>query len=432
MQTVGLLFPQSGHLASLIVGGIPVLERQARLLRHAGITRLFAVDPVPLTLIPEGVEAVRAVDLIGRITAGERVAAFSPGVVLDERAVAAVLSAPTPALLTWDAARPGSGGVERLDALTWAVGFMTVPGKLLRDTVATLGDWDLASTLLHAAAADTATVRIEFGTLPVYAPGRRRDVPMAWALPQTDAEAAAAGEILLAAAQKGVLDWPAWLVHPPIENALTRLLAPTRVTPNAVTLFTAGLGLLAGLSLATGWLWSGLVLALICGPLDGVDGKLARLRQEFSRWGDLEHVLDKVLEYGWYLCAAWWFAGQGAGGLAWAVAALIIVPALAEAIQGEFFRRMTGMQLDDAGPTERRIRLVAGRRNTFLWAWLGFALAGAWFQGFVFLAIYSVLTTGVAQWRFYVRLSAYGREHGERIAANIAGTGYAFLPRGKL
>jgi phosphatidylglycerophosphate synthase len=196
--------------------------------------------------------------------------------------------------------------------------------------------------------------------------------------------------------------------------------------------FTAALGVAAGVALANGALWWGLVLALVCGPLDGVDGKLARARIEFSRWGDLEHVLDKVLEYSWYLCAAFWFS-QGLGSaLPWAIAALIIVPALAEAAQGEFYRRMTGVQLDDAGGFERGFRLIAGRRNTFLWTWFGMAAFGLWFEGFALLAAYSVLTTAVAQWRFYTRLSAFARAGDDRVQANYAATRYDFLAKPSL
>ncbi len=238
----------------------------------------------------------------------------------------------------------------------------------------------------------------------------------------------AATRQLIAAAQKGCLDWPARFLHPWPENMLVGLLAPTRITPNQVTLFTGIIGIAAAVAFASGWLWTGLIIALITGPLDGVDGKLARTRVEFSKWGDLEHLVDKVLEYGWYLCIAWHFSGVRETGLSWAVAALIILPAIAEAVQGEFFRRLTGIQLDDAGDTERRIRLFAGRRNTFLWTWAAMAIFGLWFEGFVLLAVYSVVTTGVAQWRFYKRLSAYGRTHGERIAANYAATAYTFLP----
>ena len=93
---------------------------------------------------------------------------------------------------------------------------------------------------------------------------------------------------------------------------------------------------------------------------------------------------------------------------------------------------MTGVQLDDAGPFERGFRLVAGRRNTFLWTWLGMALFGLWLEGFALLAAYSVLTTAVAQWRFYVRLSAFARAGDARVAANYAATSYDFLAKPSL
>jgi phosphatidylglycerophosphate synthase len=404
------------------------------LLRRAGAERLYAVDVVPLTVLPAGVEAVSAAALPGLIARDDLVVVIAAGLVIDDRALAAVLAAPVPALLVADAG-PDSGrvplrGVERLDALSFAAGVMALPGAMVREVAATLGEWDLGSTLIRAAATNTATTRVDIAGIPLYAANRRRDVPLIWALPVSEAEARAATDAVVASAQKGCLDWPARFIHPPIENALVRLFAPTPVTPNMITLATGVIGVVAGVAFAFGWLWTGLILALITGPLDGVDGKLARTRIEFSKWGDLEHLLDKILEYGWYLAIAGYFAAVQGSALPWALAALIILPALAEAVQGEFFRRLTGIQLDDAGPVERRIRLFAGRRNTFLWSWLPFAALGLWFPGFVMIAVYSVLTTAVAQWRFYARLLAYGRDHGGDIAANLKATGYDFLPRG--
>ncbi len=417
-------------VAGLRPGGISVIERQARQLRHAGADAVFATDVVPLTQLPDGVAAVAAAALSGVIAPDDRVVIVAPGLIIDERALAAVLAAPVPALLVSDATRPGAVGIERLDLQSLAAGVMALPGAMVLAQAATIGEWDLAATLLRRVAADPATARIEFADIPVYAPARRRMVPLLWAQPTTVAEADAATATLIAAAQKGCLDWPARFIHPPIEDLLVRLLAPTAVTPNLVTLATAIVGIMAGLAFAGGWLWTGLLLALLTGPLDGVDGKLARTRVEFSKWGDLEHLLDKLLEYGWYLCIAGHFAASRGEALPWAIAALIILPAIVEAVQGEVFRRMTGIQLDDAGPLERRIRLFAGRRNTFLWTWLGFAACGWWFAGFVGLAVYSVVTTAVAQWRFYARLIVYGRDSGGLIAANLKASGYQFLPPG--
>ena len=429
MRTIGLLFPPSEPQAALVAGGISLLERQARQLRRAGVDRLYAVDVIPLTQLPVDVTALAVPALSDAVEPGDRVVAIAAGLILDERAVAAVLAAPAPALLVWDATRPGADGVERIDASSFAAGMLTVSGAMARKLAAGLGEWDFGSTLIRVLAADATTTRVEFSALPIYAPNLQRDVELVWTRPESPDDARVAEDMLIAASQKGCLDWPARFLHPFPEDALVRVLAPTRITPNIVTFGTSILGVIAGIAFGMGWLWTGLILGLITGLLNGVDGKLARIRVEYSKCGDHEHLVGKLLEYGWYLMIAGHFSFARQSMLPWAIAALIILPAISEAVQGQFFRKLTGIQLDDAGDVERRIRLFAGRRNTFLWTWLVFAIFGLWFEGFVALASYSVITTGIVQWRFYRRLSEYAREQGDRIAANYAATAYTFLPR---
>lgn len=261
---------------------------------------------------------------------------------------------------------------------------------------------------------------VDLSGTPTYSPERRRNVPLLWQRPRDGASARLAADELLAAAQKGCLDWPARFIHPPLENAAVRLLWATPITPNMISLAAFILGLYAAWCFATGYLWTGLVLALVVGPIDGIDGKLARSRMEFSRWGDLEHVGDKIVEYAWYAGLA---AALGTG-TAWALAGLIVVTALAEALQGEFFRRITGAQLDDAGPFERGYRLVSGRRNTFVWSLLPFALFGAWTAGLVMIAVYATLNFFVMQARFFLRLAEFGRSNSALIARNLDASAY--------
>lgn len=275
------------------------------------------------------------------------------------------------------------------------------------------------------AAPDWAQIRreaepVDLSGVDTYSPERRRRVPLLWQRPEDAASARKAASALLAAAQKGCLDWPARFVHPPIENAAVRLLWPTPITPNMISVLAFLLGLYAAWCFATGALWTGLLIALAVGPIDGIDGKLARSRMEFSPWGDLEHVGDKIVEYAW-------FAGLAAAlgtGTAWALAALIVCTALAEALLGEFYRRMTGAQLDDAGRFERNYRLVSGRRNTFFWSLLPFAWFDAWHAGLIAIAVYAAVNFFIMLWRFFVRLAEYGRAHSAAIARNLDATAY--------
>jgi len=82
------------------------------------------------------------------------------------------------------------------------------------------------------------------------------------------------------------------LVSRRLSPVVTRLLLPTPVTPNAVTVFGTAVGVAGGLligSAGTAGIVAGVLCLLASGVLDCSDGELARLRGESSRLG---HVLD--------------------------------------------------------------------------------------------------------------------------------------------
>ena len=103
---------------------------------------------------------------------------------------------------------------------------------------------------------------------------------------------------------------------------------------------------------------------------------------------------------------------------------LIILFSWAEGVQGEFFRRMTGKQLDDAGEFERTFRLFSARRNTKMWLLIPFALYQAWLAGFVAMAVYGVVTFFVAQTRFIIRVREFTSEKSLEIKRNFDDTAY--------
>ena len=416
-----------------VVGGISLLERQVRALFSAdaeAVIVLAAALPPDianrLAADPRCSRVQSGTALVERLAGEERdVLVLAPAVLLDERLIAAAAQVRAPML--FDFAESPPPGAERIDSQSHWAGMVRLTPGMIRDVASELSEWEPTETLFRSAAASGAP-RFHVESLSVYAPARRRNVPILWAMPRDEAGRAAATESLIEASQKGCLDWPARFLHPPVENALVRLLLPTPVTPNIVTLVAGLLGMVAIFLFAMGHLWWGLALVLIVGPLDGVDGKLARTRHEFSRWGDLEHVLDKILEYGWFIALGWWFS-QTHGLAAWLATAGIILFALGEAASGEFFRRFTGKQLDDWGAFERRFRLIGGRRNTFFWSLLPFAAMGAWWPGFLFILAYAGVTTAITQWRLLKALGEYGRAVSPDVAHNFARTAYAFLPK---
>jgi phosphatidylglycerophosphate synthase len=77
-----------------------------------------------------------------------------------------------------------------------------------------------------------------------------------------------------------------------ISLTVSRRLAATRVTPNAMTLFSVGVGLAGALLFLSSRPWAplaGALLVLFHSILDGCDGELARLKFQESRFGG---VLD--------------------------------------------------------------------------------------------------------------------------------------------
>ncbi|MDZ7727559.1 MAG: CDP-alcohol phosphatidyltransferase family protein [Dehalococcoidia bacterium] len=79
----------------------------------------------------------------------------------------------------------------------------------------------------------------------------------------------------------------------PISRPAARALAPTPVTPNAVTLFTLALAIATGAMLALGWNIAGGIAIQAVSIIDGVDGELARLRIASTRFGE---VLDAITD----------------------------------------------------------------------------------------------------------------------------------------
>ncbi len=107
-----------------------------------------------------------------------------------------------------------------------------------------------------------------------------------------------------------------------ISLAVTRRLAPTRITPNAVTFVIAALGLAAAWSFASpapGRQVAGGLLFLLHSILDGCDGELARLKFRESRLGGtLDFWGDNVVHVAVF--SAFALAWSSASGESWPLA----------------------------------------------------------------------------------------------------------------
>lgn len=262
----------------------------------------------------------------------------------------------------------------------------------------------------------TEARRVDIRTIPEYLPDLRRHLPLAWTPIRSEADQHRASRHLFDAAQKGVLDFPARYLHPLPENGLVRLLAGTPVTPNAVTILTGLLGFTATYLFSTGQrgaVGAALAIALVVNVLDGVDGKLARVRLQASRFGDrLDHLLDVTFEFSWYLALGWGLRATGAEGNPLAVGVGLIGVMLASRALSGVYKALSGRQIHDHRAFDRGFRLVAGRRNIYV-----LVLVAGWLMGRLDQALLLSLWWGGATATVYLIRSVMAWQASRRSSA---------------
>jgi phosphatidylglycerophosphate synthase len=194
---------------------------------------------------------------------------------------------------------------------------------------------------------------------------RRHVRPLCFRAPQ-EQDRRLAERVILDSAQNGTLDLPAY-IHGPIETAIISLLCKTRITPNQITIGGFAIGCSATAAFALGRVGLGILAALIFGIVDGLDGKQARVKIETTESGKWEHHLDYFIENSWWAAIAFhlWRSGQFPN--AFYFLALLVGSRLLHEFAKRRATMATGRLLDDVAPFDRAFRLIAARRNIYVW-----------------------------------------------------------------
>ena len=229
---------------------------------------------------------------------------------------------------------------------------------------------------------------------PPYVRSLRRNVrPVFFAAPLLERRALAE-RLLQDATQKHVLDFPA-IIHGPIEDWLVLRLCRTSITPNQITLTGAILGAGVTVLYAFGHLWAGALLALVFGVLDGLDGKLARLKAQTSEIGKREHVLDYFIEMSWWMALAHHFQVSGELRHAYILLFVFFGADCLERLARRSVVLRLGRNLEDASRFDRLVRYVAGRRNIYTWLFAFCLLIGMAANGFVLLCSWGIASSAI-------------------------------------
>ena len=194
---------------------------------------------------------------------------------------------------------------------------------------------------------------------------RRHVRPLSFRVP-LEQDRRLAERIILNSAQKGTLDLPAYL-HAPIETGVISLLCKTQITPNQITIAGLVIGCSATAAFAVGRVGLGILAALIFGIVDGLDGKQSRVKIETTERGKWEHHLDYLIENSWWTAIAFhlWRSGQLPN--VFYFFALLIASHLLDESAKRWAKRVKGRLLDDIAPFDRAFRLIAARRNVYVW-----------------------------------------------------------------
>lgn len=239
--------------------------------------------------------------------------------------------------------------------------------------------------------------------------GRR---PACVAASSRDAE-----KVLLRWAQKGIHFTS--LLNAPLEDCIVRLIGRSRlVTPNRVTILVVLLAMLAAFLFLSGRPLEAALFSYLLGILDGVDGKLARVRGVLTKLGRLEHSLDALYEQALYASLAVGLSRSG-----WQAAlplglALLVVDSYVRHIYNQF-TLIAGTPLKRYSRFDRLFARFDGRRNTYLIYVIVFAALGLPLYALIAALIHAGFTAAVYSLRAYQHLSKLDAESGAKNALEI-------------
>jgi len=233
-----------------------------------------------------------------------------------------------------------------------------------------------------------------------------------WADIDTEEELDRAKRLLVEDSQKkrGASDFFAHYVNRPIENAILYHISDWLfITPNRLTIITNVLAWFVTYLFFSGHLVVGSILTFVVGIIDGLDGKLARIRRRQTRLGRMEHPFDMLYEFSWLIALALFLSRtQGLLPLELCMFSLMFI-AFYRFCYDQFSRTMK-VSLDVYGWFERKFRRVAGRRNIYnIYIFFGVIFDVPLYSLFA-IVFHSAITAVVYAFRASVHMHAADRE----------------------
>jgi len=208
--------------------------------------------------------------------------------------------------------------------------------------------------------------------------------------------------------KRGASDFVAHYFNRPIENAILYYISDWLfITPNRLTIATNVLAWFITYLFLFGHLGLGSLLTFVVGIMDGLDGKLARIRWCPTKLGLMEHPFDMLYEFSWLIAIAL-FLSQSQGLLPLILVSISITFIAFYRFCYDQFGTAMGVSLDAYGQFERSFRRVAGRRNIYnVYILIGVLLEVPLYS-LIAILFHSALTAAVYAFRATLHLHAAG------------------------
>ncbi len=240
---------------------------------------------------------------------------------------------------------------------------------------------------------------LDVASIEPYVAEIRRELPPLWFRIESQDDLDRGKRMLVEGAQKRTLDVLAWYFNRPIENWIIYHIADLPITPNLMSVLTYLVAFSVTFLLFSGQLLPASLLAFVVNVMDGLDGKLARVKGMATKLGQLEHSFDLLYEQSWYIALAWAVHGLRGDLLPLALGfAALLFDSFARHISMQF-RQVMGVALADYAPFDRLFRRFDGRRNIYTIYILLATIFGVPLYALLAIAVHALLTSVVYAFR---------------------------------
>ena len=227
------------------------------------------------------------------------------------------------------------------------------------------GRTELADGIARAANNEDAEI-FDITSINPYISSMRKEIKPFWLDIDEKEDIVKAEKLLIENACKGRNDILATYVNKPIENFIVKRVANRAITPNQITLLTNIIAYAATFLFLTGHLLFASLFTFVVSFMDGVDGKLSRVKLSSSNIGKMEHAFDFLFEHSWYIALAFYLS-KTCGTLAILLSTFILLfDGFSHYCGQAFGKAYKSRPLSDYGKLERTFRKFDGRKNSYI------------------------------------------------------------------